>query len=139
MSGYWQSKDKIPIKQTSVRIPSENNLDHIAGQEVRIRIDPGLKFFNPASTFLECDVELIPPTYSSASGAALIKPTRLQLDAETGFQSLVRSLRIHDSNGVLLEEIDNYNTLCSVKYDYHSNDSIRGRRALTEGCGAYDV
>ena len=139
MGSYWKASDKIPIKQTSVRIPSENNLDHIAGQEIRIRIDEGCKFFNPASTFLECDVELIPPTYSSASGAALVKPTRLQLDAETGFQSLVRSLRIHDSNGVLLEEIDNYNTLCSVKYDYHSNDSIRGRRALTEGCGAYDV
>jgi hypothetical protein len=136
---YWKSTNKIPIKQTSVRIPSENNLDHIAGQEIRIRIDEGLKFFNPAATFLECDVELIPPTYSSASGATTVKPTRLQLDAEIGFQSLVRSLRIHDSNGVLLEEIDNYNTLCSVKYDYHSNDSIRGRRALTEGCGAYDV
>ena len=136
---YWKATDKIPIKQTSIRIPSENNLDHIAGQEIRIRIDEGCKFFNPASTFLECDVELIPPSYSSASGAALTKPTRLQLDAETGFQSLIRSLRIHDSNGVLLEEIDNYNTLCSVKYDYHSNDSIRGRRALTEGAGAYDV
>ncbi len=136
---YWKATDKIPIKQTSIRIPSENNLDHIAGQEIRIRIDEGCKFFNPASTFLECDVELIPPSYSSASGAALTKPTRLQLDAEIGFQSLIRSLRIHDSNGVLLEEIDNYNTLCSVKYDYHSNDSIRGRRALTEGCGAYDV
>ena len=139
MSGYWKATDKIPIKQTSVRIPSENNLDHIAGQEIRIRIDENLKFFNPAATFLECDVLIKPPAYSSASGATLTKPTRLQLDAETGFQSLIRSLRIHDSNGVLLEEIDNYNTLVSVKYDYHSNDSIRGRRALTEGCGAYDV
>ena len=139
MSSYWQSTDKIPIQQTSVRIPSENNLDHLAGQEVRIRIDPGLKFFNPSQTYLECDVQLIPPTYSNASGSILTKPTRLQLDAETGFSSLVRRITIHDSNGVLLEEIDNYNTLVSVKYDYHSNESIRGRRALTEGSTAYDV
>ena len=139
MSGYWQSSDKIPIKQKSVRIPAQNGVDYTAGQEISISIDPGLKFFNPAQTYLECDIKLIPPTYSSASGAALIKPTRLQLDAETGAQSLIRTVRIHDSNGVLLEEIDNYNTLVSVKYDYHSNDSIRGRRALTEGSGAYDV
>ena len=139
MSGYWQSTDKIPIKQKSVRIPAQNGVDYIAGQEITINIDPGLKFFNPAQTYLECDIKLTPPTYSSASGAALIKPTRLQLDAETGAQSLIRTVRIHDNNGVLLEEIDNYNTLVSVKYDYHSNDSIRGRRALTEGSGAYDV
>ena len=136
---YWQSTDKIPIKQTSVRIPAENGVNYSAGQEIRIRIDPGLKFFNPAQTYLECDVELTPPTYSNASGETLIKPTRLQLDAETGFSSLCRRITIHDSNGVLLEEIDNYNTLVSVKYDYHSNESIRGRRSLTEGCTAYDI
>tara|TARA_R110000765_G_scaffold18095_5_gene48793 strand:+ start:143 stop:1888 length:1746 start_codon:yes stop_codon:yes gene_type:complete len=136
---YWQSTDKIPIKQKSVRIPAQNGVNYTAGQEIQIRIDPGLKFFNPSQTYLECDVLLEPPAFSNASGATLTKPTRLQLDAETGAQSLIRTVRIHDNNGVLLEEIDNYNTLVSVKYDYHSNDSIRGRRALTEGSGAYDV
>lgn len=139
MSSYWKATDKIPIKQTSVRIPAENGVDYKSGQEIRIRIDKGCKFFNPAQTYLECDVLIKPPAYSSASGVATVKPTRLQLDAQTGFSSLIRRIAIHDNNGVLLEEVDNYNTLVSVKYDYHSNESIRGRRALTEGCTAYDV
>ena len=136
---YWNATNKIPIGQKSVRIPADNGVNYSAGQEIRIRIDPGLKFFNPQQTMLEADVVIIPPTYSASHTLNSIKPTRLQLDAETGFQSLCRTIRIHDSNGTLLEEIDNYNTLVSVMYDYHSNDSLRGRRALTEGATAYSV
>ena len=136
---YWNATNKIPIGQKSVRIPADNGVNYSAGQEIRIRIDPGLKFFNPQQTMLEADVVIVPPTYSASHTLNSIKPTRLQLDAETGFQSLCRTIRIHDSNGTLLEEIDNYNTLVSVMYDYHSNDSLRGRRALTEGATAYSV
>ena len=134
---YWTASDKIPIKQKSVRIPAENGVNYLAGQEIRIRIDPGLKFFNPQQTYLEADVIITPPDYSASNVPNSIAPTRLQLDAETGFQSLCRTVRIHDSNGTLLEEIDNYNTLVSVMYDYHTNDSLRGKRALTEGSTAY--
>ena len=134
---YWNATDKVPIEQHSVRIPAENGVNYKAGQEIRIRIDPGLKFFNPSQSYLEADVLIQPPTYSSASGTNP-KPTRLQLDAETGFQSLCRTVRIHDSNGTLLEEYENYNTLVSVMYDYHSDKSIKGRRALTEGATTYN-
>ena len=134
---YWTATNKIPIAQKSVRIPADNGVNYSAGQEIRIRIDPGLKFFNPQQTMLEADVVILPPTYSTGTALNSIKPTRLQLDAETGFQSLCRTVRIHDSNGTLLEEIDNYNTLVSVMYDYHTNNSLRGKRALTEGSTAY--
>jgi len=134
---YWSATNKIPIAQKSVRIPAENGVNYKAGQEIRIRIDPGLKFFNPQQTMLEADVVIIPPTYNASTALNSIKPTRLQLDAETGFQSLCRTIRVHDSNGTLLEEIDNYNTLVSVMYDYHTNNSLRGKRALTEGATAY--
>ncbi len=132
---YWVASDKIPIQQKSVRIPAENGTDYIAGQEIRIRIDPSLKFFNPEQTYLECDVLIKPPTYSASGSSAdnLPCPTLLNLDAETGFQSCCRSVRIHDSNGVLLEEIENYNTMVSVKYDYQTNESLKNKRALTEG------
>ena len=133
---YWSATNKIPINQKSVRIPAENGVNYLAGQEIRVRIDPGLKFFNPQQTMLEADVIIVPPTYG-ANGVNSIAPTRLQLDAETGFQSLCRTVRVHDSNGNLLEEIDNYNTLVAVLYDYHTNDSLRGKRALTEGSTAY--
>ena len=36
---YWMSDEKIPVEQKSVRIPSENGLEYIAGQEIRLRIN----------------------------------------------------------------------------------------------------
>jgi len=136
---YWVASDKIPIQQKSVRIPAENGVNYIANQEIRIKIDPTLKFFNPANTLLEANVLIKPPTYSASGIDNLPCPTRLFLDAETGFQSLCRSVRIHDSNGVLLEEIDNYNTMVSVKYDYQTNESLRNKRAMTEGSSRHMI
>ncbi len=136
---YWVASDKIPIVQKSLRIPAENGTNYIANQEIRIRIDPTLKFFNPANTVLEANVLIKPPTYSASGIDNLPCPTRLFLDAETGFQSLCRSVRIHDSNGVLLEEIDNYNTMVSVKYDYQTNKSLKNKRAMTEGSSTHMI
>lgn len=133
MTSYWTASDKIPVEQKSISIPAENGTDYIAGQEIRVRIDPTVKFFNPQDTVLQFNVKITPPTYSASGTDNLPCPTRLGLDAETGAQCLIRSLRIHDSNGVLLEEIDNYNTLVALKYDYHTNESLRNKRALTEG------
>jgi len=137
---FWVSSDKVPIQQKSIRIPAENGTNYIANQEIRIRIDPSCKFFNPSATYLEASVKITPPSYDatpSGSGTGA-SPTRLQLDAETGFQSLIRDIRIHDSNGVLLEEIQNYNTMVAMKYDYQTNDSLKNKRALTEGVTKHD-
>lgn len=139
MSNYWVATDKIPVEQKSVRIPAENGTDYIAGQEIRLRLDPTLKFFNPEETYLEFKVKVNPPTYSASGIDSLPCPTRLTLDAETGGQCLVRSLRIHDNNGVLLEEIENYNALVALKYDYHANESLRNKRAMTEGTSKYMI
>ncbi len=133
MTSYWTASDKIPVQQKSINIPAENGTDYIAGQEIRVRIDPTVKFFNPQDTTLQFDVQITPPSYSTTGRDNLPCPTRLGLDAEIGAQCLIRSLRIHDSNGVLLEEIDNYNTLVALKYDYHTNESLRNKRGLTEG------
>jgi len=137
---YWVASDKVPVKQKSVSIPAENGTNYIANQEIRLRIDPTCKFFNPSATYLEANVKITPPTYEatpSGSGTGA-SPTRLQLDAQTGFQSLIRDIRVHDNNGVLLEEIQNYNTMVAMKYDYHSNDSLKNKRALTEGSTTHD-
>ena len=136
---YWVASNKIPIAQKSVSIPAENGTNYIAGQEIRIRIEPTLKFFNPSETYLQANVLIRPPTFSASGTDNLPCPTRLQLDAETGFQSLCRSVRIHDSNGVLLEEIENYNTMVSVKYDYSTNDSLKNKRAISEGANKHMI
>ena len=135
---YWIASNKSPVQQRSVSIPAENGTDYIAGQEIRIRIDPSLKYFDPSRTFLEFFTKVVPPTYSADGTDNLPCPTKLQLDTEIGGQVLCRSIRIHDNNGTLLEEIDNYNTMVAMKYDYHTNDSLRGKRALCEGSSYYN-
>ena len=85
----------------------------------------------------------ITPPFSSvasqADSAAYTQACYLGLDAETGGQSLIRTMRIRDlASGTLLEEIDGYNTMVALKYDYNTNDSLRNKRALTECSTAYD-
>ena len=135
---YWIASNKSPVQQRSVSIPAENGVDYIAGQEIRIRIDPSLKYFNPSQSYIQWDAKVVPPTYSADGQDNLPAPTKLQLDAEIGSQVLCRAVRIHDNNGTLLEEIDNYNTKVAMTYDYHTNDSLRGKRALTEGSSFYN-
>jgi hypothetical protein len=135
MSNFFVANDQIPISQKSVRIPAENGTNYIANQEIRLRIDPSVRFFLPTECYLEANIKVIPQTYTTdpLANPTLSTPTKLSLDAETGFQSLIRRVTIRDSNGTVLEEIDSYNTMVSVMYDYQTNQSLRGKRALTEG------
>lgn len=140
---YFRAMSKEPVLQKSISIPAQNGVDYIAGQEIIIKIDPNLKYFDPSQTYLEGNVKINAPTYvnqphgaKSVTGAT---PTRLQLDAETGVQCLCRTIRIMDSNGVELESIENYNTMVAFIYDYQTNDSLKNKRALTEGAGFYNT
>mgnify|MGYP003670843434 FL=1 len=130
MASFWQSENKIPIVETQTSVPSENGLAYSAGQVIQLMIPPSIKFFQPQQTFLKADVLIAPDaTY----------PTRLGLDAELGGQVLVRDIRIYTGNkNVLLEEINNYNTLCAVRYDYDTNENMKAKRAMTEGSLAYN-
>ena len=58
------------------------------------------------------------------------------LDDVIGANVLIRDVQIRSggAQNVLLEEIQNVNILTSLKYDYHTNDNIKQKRALTEGC-----
>lgn len=136
---YFRAMSKEPVMQKSIRIPSQNGLDYIAGQEIILKIDPNLKYFDPSQTYLEGKVKINAPTYVDqpfgAKSVAGATPSRLQLDAETGVQCLCRTIRIMDSNGVELEAIENYNTMVAFQYDYQTNDSMKNKRALTECSG----
>ena len=142
MSSYWTAQNKIPINQQSISIPAENGTNHTPTQEVRFTIDPSVKFFNPSECALEFDVRIKPPfsaEVSASNASTTTQPCYVGLDAEIGAQSLIRTVRIRDTMGTLLEEIDGYNTMVALKYDYSSNDSLRNKRALTEGATTYDL
>jgi len=128
---FWSTDDKIPIVQSKVKIPAENGLTFKDGGLIHITIPANsVGFFQPKESYLEWTVNInnLPTA-----------PTRLQLDAELGGQVLIKDIRVYSggAGGVLLEEIQNYNTLTAVKYDYESDDTIRKKRSLTEGSTYY--
>ena len=74
------------------------------------------------------------PAESATSGLM-----RTQLDAQTGLHSLIRSIRIFSGRKTaLLEEIEGYDILTALRFDYETNDNLKKKRALTEGATDYD-
>ena len=125
---FWSADEKIPVQQTKVAIPAEHGLDYGAGQKINIIVPPTIKYFQPKESYLHFDVQLKVPDDE--------QPFKATLDGETGGQCLIRDIRIHSggSGAVLLEEFQNYNTLVALKYDFETNDALRDKRAMTEGC-----
>lgn len=132
---FWSVDDKIPVRQTNVSVFAEHGLEYKSSQKINFHIPPTISYFQPRECYLEFDVQIL-----ERNGVAGQPPARMTLDAETGGQSLIRDIRIHSggAGAVLLEEIQNYNTLVALKYDYESNDVLRNKRALTEGTLVYD-
>src|SRR5210317_1770603 len=128
---FWKAENSIPIEQTSKSVPVLNGLNFSAGQEVRINVPPSTKFIKPDECYLQGDFKIKMPTLSASTHA-----TRLQLDARLGGQSLIKDIRIYSSaefGNVLLEEIQDYNSMVSIMRDYDTNDSEKKKRAMTEG------
>jgi hypothetical protein len=128
---FWSAEDKIPISQTKVSIPAQHGLEYSPGQKCEFHLPAGVGFFQPKESYLNLSVKLAKdPTQD---------PTRLQLDAETGLQILLKDVRVYSGGAgrQLLEEYQNYNVLTALKYDYESNDTLRAKRALTEGATVF--
>ncbi len=125
MSKYWSADDSMKVGETKISIPSENGLEYDPGAKVQFFVPPTTKFMDGRETYLEFNVKLSLP-----SGAT---PTRLKLDKCSS--TLIKNIRIYDgTRGNLIEEISNYDSYVSVKYDYEKDASIENLRALREGC-----
>jgi len=134
MSSFFRSADKVKVGQTEVSIPAENGLNYQPGGRIDLYIPPTSKFVDLSQTTLKMNVSLAIPTVNVANGA-----TRVQLDAETGLHSLIRSIRIFSGRKTaLLEEIEGYDILTALRFDYETNENLKGKRALTQGSTNYD-
>jgi len=130
MSAYWKVTDEMRIGQKYISIPSENGLEYSPEQKIQLYVGPDTKYMDGHDSYLEFDFKI-------ALGNGSTRPTRLQLD-QMGGNSLIKNIRIYDgTRGQLLEEIESYSSLCSVRYDYDADDSIRNYRALREGSGVH--
>ena len=131
MSSYFRPGDKITLSQTDVEISAENGLSFQENQTIGIYIPPNVRFFSGKETLLSFDVKL-------QTDQAARPNTLLQLDETIGAQSLFNRARVYAGNRAqLIEELDEYSTAVMIKYSYESNETIRNKRALTEGCGAW--
>ena len=133
MTTLWTAEDKIPISQKSISIPSSNGLEYGAGQRIIIDVPSTVEYIQPKECMLRFDVEISLP-----SGK---RPTYLQLDEVLGGQVLIKDLRVYSGGAgkILLEEYQDYNVLTNVKYSYETTDTIRKKRALTEGSTYHSV
>ena len=118
---FWNSDDKLPIKQTSVSIPTLNGGTFSGGQRIQINIPSNVEYIQPRESYLKFDFKLKLPT------GVDVNPTYLQLDEVLGCQSLIKDIRIYSGGAgkILLEEIQDYNCLTNIKYTYESNDVLR--------------
>lgn len=128
MSAYWTADQSARVGEKKISVPSENGLSYSPGQKVQIFVDPSTKFMDGRESYLQFNVKLKLP----AGGT----PTRLQLDKCTS--TLIKNCRIYDgSRGQLLEEISDYASYVSVKYDYDKDTTTENMRALVEGCAVH--
>ena len=131
MSSFWTAEDRIPISQTKISVPAQHGLQYSPGQKCEFHLPSGIQFFQPKESYLNLSVKIKKDPTND--------PTRLQLDAETGLQVLLRDVRVYSGGAgrQLLEEYQNYNVLTALKYDYESNDTLKAKRSLTEGTTVY--
>ena len=134
MSQFFVSSDKVKTGQVFVAVPSENGLDYRPGGRIDLYIPPTSKFIDLSQTKLKMNVSISLPT-----GALNSKNARLQLDAQTGLHSLIRSVRVFTGRKTaLLEEIEGYDVLTALRFDYETNKNLENKRVLTDGATGYD-
>ena len=89
MSSFFTSSEKIQVGQTDISVPSENGLNYRSGGKIDLYIPPTSKFVDLSQSRFKFNVSFALPTITADSGAM-----RVQLDAESGLHSLIRSIRI---------------------------------------------
>jgi hypothetical protein len=142
---FWDAEDKIPVKQTRVAVQAEHGLNYSSGQKITIIVPPTVQYFQPKESYLKFEVQLNQGggTYNGPTASGVVAtglPTRLQLDPHAGAQVLIKHIRISSggAGAQLLEEYQDYNVLTALKYDYENDETIRSKRALTEGTTDWD-
>lgn len=121
---FWTAEERIPISQKKVSIQAENGLSYELGQQINFVIPGSTGFMLPSETYLRMDVRV-----QNSAGVPVT------LDGDIGCNVLIRDIRISSggAQNQILEELQNVNVLTALKYDYHTNDNLRKKRAMTEG------
>lgn len=130
---FWTAEDKIPVSQKKVSVQAENGLEYKLGQQIDFVIPASTGFMMPSETYLRMDVKIKNTQLDATTDEG--KKSRVCLDSELGANVLIRDIRVSSggAQNILLEELQNVNVLTALKYDYETNDTLKKKRALTEG------
>jgi len=136
---YWRSDNVVHIGEEQVEIPAERGLQYVVGQTSRkvvFKIPQSLGIFSGKDSYLSWDMKIL---NTNASVATTLPPTstrtRLQLDPAGGGM-MVQNMRIMN-NGVVIEEINEYNQLVALKHDYDRDEALLRMKCKTEGGTCY--
>ncbi len=131
-TNYWSVDNVQQIGEQKVKIPSENGLSYTGGQKITLMVPPTVGMMDGKNSYLEFDVKLS----AIAAGGT---PTLLQLD-EAGAGVLFKNIRIYDgTRGNLIEELNEYSNLITLRYDYDTDDSKRNLRAMEQGGTSFSI
>ena len=134
---YWSADENlVKISEEQISIPADQGLSHTVdsnSKKVSFVVPKSSEFIDGKSCYLEFDAVIQAPVIPATAGV-----TRLQMDAG-GCGMMVQNLRIYSlDDRTLLEEIQEYNQLVSLKSDYDTDESLVGFRASTQGAGVYN-
>ncbi len=141
MSSYWNTENVVQIGESQVSVPCDLGQSFTVSsvsRKVSFEIPRSIEFISGKDCYLEFDVKINTPGEGVAGegGAGL---TRLQWDP-AGAGMMVQNIRIYDeSRGTLIEEVNEYNQVLALKYDYDTDNSLRNARQLEEGATVHNT
>ena len=121
MTDFVSSQYSQTIPSKSVIQPSMRQLEYSDGQTLRFEVPSFASHIDARQSYLKFRVKVTDA------------PSLLTFSKKSGVHSLIRNLRIYDSQtNLLLENIQDYAELSQILHIYSENRSIRNRRGLTE-------
>lgn len=136
---YWRSDNVVHIGEEQVEIPAERGLQYVVGQTSRkvvFKIPQSIGIFSGKDSYLSWDMKILNTNDSVVTTLpATATRTRLQLDPAGGGM-MVQNMRLMN-NGVVIEEINEYNQLVALKHDYDRDEALLRMKCKTEGATCY--
>ena len=122
---YWRADSVVHIGEEQVEIPAERGLQYVVGQQSRkvvFKVPQSIGIFSGKDSYLSWDMKILNTNAVT---------TRLQLDPAGGGM-MVQNIRLMN-NGVVIEEINEYNQLVALHHDYDRDEALLKIKATTEG------
>jgi len=136
---YWRSDNVVHIGEEQVEIPAERGLQYVVGEvsrKVVFKIPQSIGIFSGKDSYLSWDMKILNTNAVVTQNVYGAGRTRLQLDPAGGGM-MVQNMRLMN-NGVVIEEINEYNQLVALKHDYDRDQALLQIKAKTEGGTIYN-